>query len=46
MVGGFLGVGVAGEGQGRGFQVDFERFVGYIGSRDGEEDVIALRVRG
>lgn len=44
MVGGLLGVGVASESKGGGFQVDFERFVGDIGGRNGKEDVIAFRV--
>ena len=46
VVGGLLRVGVAGEGQGGWFQVDFEGFVGHVGGRDGEEDVVALWVRG
>ena len=46
MVGGLLGVGVTGEGYGGGLQVNFEGFFGDIRGGDGEEDVVALRVRG
>lgn len=44
MVGGLLGIGVASEGEGGGFQVDFEGLLGDIGGRNGKEDVIAFRV--
>ena len=46
MVGGLLGFGVAGEGQGGGLDVDFEGFVRDIGGGNGEEDIVLRRFRG
>lgn len=34
VVGGFLGVGVAGESEGSGLEINFEGFIGNIGRRD------------
>ncbi len=46
MVGGFLGVGVAGESERGRLEIDFEGFVGDIGRRDRQENVIFLGVGG
>ena len=42
----FFRVAVAGEGQGRGGEVDFRGLGGHIGGGDGEVDVVAGGVRG
>ena len=46
VVGCLFGVRVAAEGEGGGFQVDFEGFGGDVGGGDGEVDVISLGVGG
>ena len=46
MVGDFLGVGVTGEADRRGFDLDFRRFGGNVGRSYGEVDVVALGVGG
>ena len=46
MVGRLLGVGVAGEGQGVGLEVEFEGLVGDVGGGDCEVNVITFRVTG
>lgn len=40
MVSGLFGVGVAGEGERGGFEVDLEGFVGDVRRGDCEEDVV------
>lgn len=46
MVGRFLGVAVAGEGEGLGLEVDFERIVGDVRGTDCEVDIILFRIAG
>jgi len=46
VVGGFLGVAVAGEGEGRGLEVDFKGIIGDVRGTDCEVDIIFLRIAG
>lgn len=43
VVGGLFGIGMAGKSEGGRLEVDFKGFVGDVGRRDCEEDVILFR---